>query len=158
VRVVVGVDHLAICAKSLAQNAQRYHLPTIRRICRSQRAKACVRSRRYPVSTPMSNRRRAWSRYIPAGSPGISAIGLPGGGPAGSRYLQGEIEHLRSTRTAQNIYHIQDWYDREFGLEWARDVHRPTNFEERVHRVMDSVRLGFAVRALKGDVEARLIQ
>jgi len=28
--------------------------------------------------------------YIPAGSPDISAAGLPGTGPAGSRYLEGE--------------------------------------------------------------------
>ena len=44
--------------------------------------------------------------------------------------------------------HEQDWYDRELGFEWARDVYTPRDFEERVLRVMDLVRLDFAVRAL----------
>ena len=46
------------------------------------------------------------------------------------------------------MYHKQDWYDREFGLKWARDIHWPTDFDECVHRVMDSVRLDLAIRAL----------
>ncbi len=46
------------------------------------------------------------------------------------------------------MYHEQDWYDREFGLEWARDIHWPRDLEEGVHRVMDPVRLNLAVRAL----------
>jgi hypothetical protein len=46
------------------------------------------------------------------------------------------------------MYHKQYWYDREFRLEWAKDVHWPRDFEKRVHRVVDSVRLDFAMRAL----------
>lgn len=53
------------------------------------------------------------SCYISAVSPGMSAVGLPDAGPAGSRYLQGEMEHLSFySHIAKHI--ITDWYDREF--------------------------------------------
>ena len=48
----------------------------------------------------------------------------------------------------QSICHKQDWCDREFGLEWARHVHRPMDFKERVHIGTWTLYDGFTVRAL----------
>lgn len=42
----------------------------------------------------------------------------------------------------------QDWNDGGVGFEWVRYVHWPRELEEGMHRVMDLVRLDFAVRTL----------
>src|ERR1700735_3075794 len=82
---------------------------------------------------------------LPAGSP-VSTEGLPRAGPAGFRYLF--VVEFHSPIAQEKIIHEQDWYDREFGLEWAGDFHQSRELEESVHRVMDHVRPDFAFRAL----------
>jgi len=42
---------------------------------------------------------------------------------------------------------IYDGDESEFRREWARNVHGPRKLDESVHRVMDNIRLDFAVRA-----------
>ena len=80
--------------------------------------------------------------YTPAGSPDISAAGLPGVGPAGSRYLcdQPSVSRLKSIAQCISIIpHVQNWDNGEFRLQWTWDVHGPMYLEEHVHRVVDLV-------------------
>jgi len=99
--IVVGVERFAVRAKVFGAEGtavpfsdDTQHVPVAKR-------KAMREVTKKGYNDPMSTMGvKVGKGYIPAGSPDISAAGLPGTGPAGSRYLEGEKKcqpHLYST-------------------------------------------------------------